>query len=124
MGIITSKQPKIHDQYHLYDEEMINVYFVKMSQLPSCSITPEQFNVILGLNIPKYFAFEIDDNKPYPYIYCIPVLMDINKIADEYGYRIGFISKQKVFKSEFNANHEVRICYDGSYKLVKRNDLR
>jgi len=111
MGTSTSK---INDNYNLYNEEMVDVYFCQLRQLPESTTTPQQLNALLGLNIPKYSAFE---DTFYPYVFCISVLIDIHKIAQEYGYKIGFISKHKVLKSEFNANYEVAYSLNSGYKL-------
>ena len=60
MDITTSKvNTKMDDNYNLYNEEQMNVNFIKLAKLPGCNVTPEQLNK-LG---EKYL-----NNKNTPYI--------------------------------------------------------
>jgi len=110
------------DDYKLYKEEMMDVYFVQLGQMLDCTTTPQQLHALLGLNIPH--PYTLLNGTPYPYIYCISILQNINKIVDEYRYKIGLISKQSILKSEFNADYKVKFRIDenrkGGYQLVKR----
>jgi hypothetical protein len=106
-----------HEHYSLFDEPTINVLFVQVKPKSGCKISPEQFNLILGLNTPNYTTLE---GTPYYYVFCVHDSTDINTIANEYGYEIGYIDKDKVLKSTFNSNHKIY----WSYLRDKRFDLR
>lgn len=116
MGINISKQ-QLSDNYNLYEDNEITVNFIQIRMGKKCKVTLEQLNMLLGLNIPKY---SILNNTDYPYLFCVGYVVDINKIMTEYGYDVGFSTKQKVFKNEFNAYHKAICSYNVNeyYKLV------
>jgi len=115
MGIIASKIDTI-DNYDLIKEEKIYVNFIQIAKNEECNTSLEQLNMLLGLNIPKYSVL---DGTSYPYLFCVCSVVDINKILKEYGYKIGFLTKQKVLKNEFNSYHIATCSYSGNelYKL-------
>lgn len=111
MGISSSilNMNNSQDNYKLYyDEEKINVLFVHLAQLPGCNASPEQLNMLLGLNLPKYAIF---NGTEYPYVFCVSPLIDIEKISREYGYIVGYSSKIEVFRYEFNSNYRVKASF-------------
>ena len=116
MGIVSGKTGVI-DNNNLITEDKITVNFIQIYKKPNCNITPEQLNMLLGLNVPKYSVIEGTD---YPYLFCVTSITDINTIVRNYGYEIGFSTKQKVFKNEFNSYHKAICNYSGNdyYKLV------
>lgn len=107
MGIRISKID-ITDNYNLIKEEKIYVNFIQIAKNENCNVSLEQLNVLLGLNIPKYSTL---DGTSYPYLFCVSSVVDISKILKEYGYEIGFSSKLKVFKNEFNAQHRATCSF-------------
>jgi hypothetical protein len=116
MGIISSKT-NISDNYNLVEEDKITVNFIQIAKKQGCNITPDQLNMLLGLDVPKYSILE---GTSYPYLFCVSTIVDINTILRDYGYEIGFSTKQKIFKNEFNAYHRAVCSYSGNdcYKLV------
>ena len=116
MGITTSKT-NTTDNYNLVKEEKITVNFIQIVKKHNTNVSPEQLNMLLGLNVPKYSVLE---GTEYPYLFCVSTHVDINNILREYGYDIGYCTKQKVFKNEFNAYHKAICSYSGNdyYKLV------
>ena len=114
MGIISSKTD-ITDCYNLIEEDKINVNFIQLQKKPNCTITLEQLNVLLGLNMPKYSILE---NTNYPYLFCVDSIFNINEIVAEYGYEIGFSTKQKVLKNDFNSYNRA-ICTYSNYEYYK-----
>jgi hypothetical protein len=115
MGIITSKKSTT-DSYNLIEEDKITVNFIQVSKKSNCNVTPDQLNMLLGLNVPKYSILE---GTSFPYLFCVTTIVDINSIFRDYGYEVGFSTKQKVFKNEFNAYHIATCSYNGNdyYKL-------
>lgn len=113
MGIIGSKQS--NDNYNLYNESIIDVLFCQLNKTNEFSVSPEQLNALLGLNIPKYAIFE---GTQFPYVFCVSSLTDINNISKEYGYEVGYITKQSIFKHEFSASHKVSM-FRGNYTLER-----
>ncbi len=116
MGISESKPHHI-DNYNLYEDNKITVNFIQIRKAKNCDITLEQLNILLGLNTPKYSILK---NTNYPYLFCVGNLVDINKIIEEYGYEVGYSTKQKVFTNEYNSYHKAICSYDVKeyYKLV------
>ncbi len=115
MGIIASKIDTT-DNYNLIKEEKITVNFIQIRKNQECNVSLEQLNMLLGLNVPKYSVL---DGISYPYLFCVSSVVDISKILKEYGYDIGFSTKQQVLKNEFNAYHRA-VCsysYKEHYKL-------
>ena len=126
MGIYSSKintednSSKINteDNSTKINNDLINVNFIQLKQKPGCTVTPEQLNMLLGMNVPKYSILRETE---YPYLFCVCDTIEIEEIVREYGYKIGVIIKQKVNKNEFNSNHITWcIYYSGNdiYKLV------
>jgi hypothetical protein len=115
MGIITSKIDTT-DNFDLIKEEIIIVNFIQIRKNQECNVSLEQLNMLLGLNVPKYSVLE---GTCYPYLFCVNSIVDINKILKEYGYEIGYLTKQKVFKNKFNSDHRATCSYSGNdhYKL-------
>lgn len=116
MGTSTSKI-NTTDYNNLVKEEKITVNFICIGKKQESNISLEQLNILLGLNIPKYSILE--GTSSYPYLFCVSSDVDINKILKEYGYEIGYLTKQKVFKNEFNSYHRASCSYYGNelYKL-------
>lgn len=79
---------------------LVNFIHLKMSQ--TFNVSSEQ------LNIPKYSLIE---GIEYPYLFCVGYQIDIDEIIKSYGYEIGFRSKQKVYKNEFNSYHKTVFSY-------------
>jgi hypothetical protein len=102
MGNSNSKSK--HENYVLYDDDMINVLFIQVKPKDGCYTDLQQFNLLLGLNIPKYAIYE---GTEYPYVFCVHETSDIHKIANEYHYEIGFSQKMKLSKSQFNSKHKI-----------------
>jgi hypothetical protein len=115
-GIISSKI-NTTDNYNIIEEDKITVNFIQIAKKQGCNITPDQLNMLLGLGVPKYSILE---GSEYPYLFCVSIIVDINAILQDYGYEIGFSTKQKVFKNEFNAYHIAVCSYSGNdyYGLV------
>jgi hypothetical protein len=116
MGISSSKiDCKTNDV--LEKNDLVNVNFIQLKKGIGCNVLPEQLNVLLGLNVPKFSELE---GTEYPYLFCVSSVTDINKIIKEYRYVIGFETKQKVLRDEFNHNHRTACSYSGNeyYKLV------
>lgn len=115
MGIINSKT-KPTDDYNLFEEDKITVNFIQVARKPNSNVTPDQLNMLLGLNVPKY---SILDRTSFPYLFCVSPHVDINSILRDYGYDIGFSTKQQVFKNEFTAYHRAVCSYIGNdyYRL-------
>lgn len=116
MGVSFGKT-NVTDNYNLIQDDKITVNFIQLAKTQECNVTPEQLNMLLGLNVPKYSILE---GTEYPYLFCVSTIVDINNIVKDYGYEIGFSTKQKVLKSEFNAYYKAVCCYSGyeCYKLV------
>jgi hypothetical protein len=98
--------------------DTITVKFIHVSKNKHCKITPEQLNMLLGLNIPKYSILE---GTKFPYLFCVNTIININSILNEYGYEVGHSGTQKIFKSQFNKHHVACVCNNGSdcYELEK-----
>ena len=98
--------------------ETITVKFIHVSKSKDCKITPEQLNMLLGLNIPKYSILE---GTKFPYLFCVNTIININRILNEYGYELGHSGTQKILKNKFNKNHVACVCNNGCdcYKLEK-----
>jgi hypothetical protein len=98
--------------------DIITVKFIQISKKTDCKVTPDQLNMVLGLNIPKYSILE---GSIFPYLFCVNTIIDINNILKEYGYEIGYSQKQKILKYQFNNNHTCVSCNSGylCYKLEK-----
>lgn len=115
MGL-TSSKINIESEYKLYQDNMINVNFIQIKETTKSTVNPEQLNVLLGLDTPKYSILEKTE---YPYLYCIGFGENYDKIIRDYGYEIGFSTKQKVYRAEFNSFHRAICSYAGNeyYKL-------
>jgi hypothetical protein len=116
MGSLLSKI-NTDDNYKLYPDDIINVNFIQLQISSNSVVNPDQLNVLLGLNIPKYSLLE---GTKYPYLFCIGFVENFEKIIKDYGYEIGFSTKQKVYRAEFNNSHRATCSYHGDqyYKLV------
>lgn len=122
MGITFSGNDNINDLNKM-SNELINVNFVQLRKNSKCNVTPEQFNLLLGLNVPK---FSILPETLYPYLFCVSVLVDIEKICFEYGFDIGHKYLQKIYKNEYNCYHYAILDYNNHlepYKLIKNNSI-
>jgi hypothetical protein len=117
MGNLES-QETIDNDYKLYEDEKINVLFVQVKKNKNCNVELTQFNLLLGLNIPKYSILE---GTHYPYLFCVSEKTDIYKIAKEYNYTVGFITKQTVLKSKFNSTHTAYWCCRGKHNYCLEN---
>ena len=106
----SSSKTHMTDICNLIEEDKINVNFIQLQKKSNCNIMPEQLNILLGLNVPKY---SIMDGTTFPYLFCVGTIIDIDNIIKNYGYEIGFITKQKVFRNEFNANYQAICSYSG-----------
>ena len=123
MGVYGSKIENSNN-YNLLEDDKITVNFVQIKKNSNSiyNVSLEQLNVLLGLNIPKY---SIINKFEYPYLFCINSSININNIFREYGYEVGLITKQKVYKNEFNAHYKAIYSYDGEnyYKLVRKTSF-
>ena len=117
MGVTLSKL-KITDCYNIVETDKITVNFIQLKKKNYCNVSPEQLNMLLGLSVPK---FSILEKSNYPYLFCVDSIVDIDKIATEYGYEIGFTTKIKVLKNNFNEYHKATCYYfdGGCYELVR-----
>ena len=117
MGLSSSKV-NVSDRYNLIEDNKITVHFVQLRKINNTQITPEQLNILFGLNMPKYSILE---GTSYPYLYCVSSLIDINTIANDYGYEVGFLTKQTIHKDQFNAYHKVTCLYsNANYYILER----
>lgn len=118
MGIKLSKV-RVSDNYDLR-EDKITVNFIQIKKNPNSNVTPEQLNVLFGLNIPKYSKLGDDE---FPYLFCVHMTIDIQNIIKEYRYVIGSNVTYRVDKNKFNSQHKTNINYFandyGRYELVK-----
>ncbi len=116
----TSNTPNF---YNSIEENEIVVNFIQLQKKKNCNVTPDQLNMLLGLEIPKYSILE---NSNYPYVFCVGLLTNIGKIVREYGYEIGLSTKLMVLKKKFNYDH-MAICFfsnGGCYELVRINQKK
>lgn len=109
MGITASKINATDDN-NLVEEEKITVNFVEVKKKQGSNVTPEQLNLLLGLDVPKYSILE---GNIFPYLFCVSLYVDIESILRDYGYEIGNSTKQKVFRNEFNSNHRIACSRNG-----------
>lgn len=122
MGIKFSSNDNI-DDFNKTSNEFINVNFVQLRKNSKCIVTPEQFNLLLGLNVPK---FSILQETSYPYLFCVSGMIDIDRICFEYGFDIGHKYQQKIYKNEYNCYHYTMLDYNNHlepYKLIKNNSI-
>ena len=117
MGINQSTNTNSIDNYESFEEKFINICFVQLKQLSTSNVKPEQLNVLLGLNVPKYSILE---GTEYKYLFCVSSTVNIYDIARSYGYEIGYSTKQKINKIKFNSYHQAICTYSVNdyYKLV------
>ena len=109
MGLsLSSSEINPEIQNNLTKDDLVFVNFVQLKQSEDCVVNPEQLNLLLGLNVPKYSKLEATT---YPYLFCICSLVDIDKIDMEYKYEIGISALQRVSKKKFNSNHRAIISY-------------
>ncbi len=120
MGISSSKIDCETDDGVLADNDLVNVNFIQLKRGIGCNVTPEQLNILLGLNVPKYSYLGDDE---FPYLFCVHITTDIQNIIREYRYVIGSNITYKVDKNKFNSQHKTSINYFVSdfekYELVK-----
>jgi hypothetical protein len=117
MGLNQSKSDNNNnDDYNILNDNMVLVNFIQLKRLPGSVVEPEQLNMLLGLNIPRY---SIVVNTEYPYLFCVGNINGLENIIAGYGYQIGFIQKQKIYKQEYNSNHITVFTYSANdyYKL-------
>lgn len=117
MGATTSKV-EVSDKYNLIQDEKITVHFVQLRKINNTQITPEQLNILFGLNLPKYSILE---GTFYPFLYCVSSLIDVTTIANDYGYEVGYLTKQTIHKDQFNAYHKATCLYSNAdyYRLER-----
>jgi hypothetical protein len=115
MGLNQSKSDN-NDDFNILNDNMVLVNFIQLKRLPTSTVSPEQLNMLLGLNTPRY---SIVENTEYPYLFCVGNINGLENIIAGYGYQIGFIQKQKIYKQEYNSNHITVFTYSGNdyYKL-------
>jgi hypothetical protein len=101
MGNFLQKQNDLPN-YDLMEDSEVTVNFIQIRPKSNSTVSIEQFNVLLGLDIPKYSILE---NSVYPYVLCISTSIDIKKICSEYNFEIGIKTIQKIHKNEYNSKH-------------------
>jgi hypothetical protein len=106
----SSSKTQMNDICDSIEENKITVNFIQLQKMTNCNVIPEQLNILLGLNIPKYSVL---DGTNFPYLFCVGTMLDINDIIRNYGYEIGFTTKQKVLKNEYNAKYQAICSYRG-----------
>lgn len=116
MGQSQTKTDNNSDYSNALKDDMITVNFIQLKKYPTSTISPEQLNMLLGLSIPRY---SIVEGTEYPYLFCVGNQIGIEEIIKSYGYEIGYRTRQKVYKNEFNAFHKTCFAYGGTdyYKL-------
>lgn len=119
MGVSSSKIDAETNDY-MSDTNLINVNFIQLKKGIGSNVTPEQLNILLGLNVPKYSKLENDE---FPYLFCLNVTTNIQNIIREYRYVIGTNVMCQVDRNKFNAQHKTCINYFadefGKYELLK-----
>lgn len=87
------------------------VIFFQVKESKECFFSIENFPILLGEypnGIPKYSVLE---NTEYPYLFCADHKIDIKKVCGEFGFEIGFYTKQLISEDKFNSLHKTTYIY-------------